>query len=202
MSRNNSLPVVIFVALVLGVFPLHCIGNPTSEHKMAGMAHASGTLSPAVLGSVSFQTSCKPGVKEEFSRAVALLHSFWLDEAEKTFKAVAMRDPDCAMAQWGAAMSYFNQVNGGPTAAGVAAANKALAKADLAREMDPREEAYIHALHSFFDGYTEKDFQTHAEQYADAMSQVALAYSNDLEAQVFCALALINSEREYQKFCV
>jgi hypothetical protein len=192
--RDYTLQVLSLTLLVLGALPLHCIGNPIAEHSMAEMAHASGTLSPAVLGSVSFQTSCKPRVKEEFNRAVALLHSFWLDEAERTFRAVTMRDPDCAMAQWGVAMSDFNQVNGGPTSAGVAAANRALAKADAAREKDAREAAYIHALHSFFDGYAEKDFQNYAERYADAMSQVAAAYPNDLEAQVFYSLALINSE--------
>jgi tetratricopeptide (TPR) repeat protein len=194
MIRNYPSPLVTVVILVLGALPLHCIGNPISEHNMAEMAHMSGALTPAMLGSVSFQTSCKQQVREEFNRAVALLHSFWLDEAEKTFKSVAMRDPDCAMAQWGVAMTNFNQVNGGPTAKGVAAANQALAKADAAREKDPREAAYIGALHSFFDGYAEKDFQIYAERYAGAMAQVAAAYPDDLEAQVLYALALINSE--------
>jgi hypothetical protein len=173
---------------------LRSIGNPTSEHDMAGMAHASGALTPAMLGSVSFQTSCRPQFKEKFNRVVALLHSFWLDEAERTFKAVAISDPDCAMAQWGVAMTNFNQVNGGPTPAGVVAAKQALAKADVAREKDGREAVYIGALHNFFDGYVEKDFQTYAEQNAGAMAKVAAAYPNDLEAQVFYALALINSE--------
>ena len=161
---------------------------------MAGMRHAPGALTPAVLGSVSFQTSCKPQVRKEFNRAVALLHSFWLDEAERAFRGVAVRDPDCAMAQWGVAMTNFNQVNGGPTLAGVAAANQALAKAGVAGEKDASEAAYISALHSFFDGYAENDYQIYAERYAGAMSQVAAAYPNDLEAQVFYALALINSE--------
>ena len=161
---------------------------------MAGMAHGTGALTPAVLGSVSFPTSCKPRVSKEFNRAVALLHSFWLDAAEKTFSAVAKRDPDCAMAYWGVAMSDFNQVNGGPTAGGVAAAKQALGKADAVREKDAREAAYIRALHSFFDGYAENDFQTYAERYAGEMAQVEAAYPNDLEAQVFYALALINSE--------
>lgn len=161
---------------------------------MAGMAHASAELTPAMLGSVTFQTSCKPQVKQQFNRAVALLHSFWLDEAERVFKAVAKRDPDCAMAQWGVAMTNFNQVNGGPTAAGVAAAIQALARADVAREKDSREAAFVRALHRFFEGYAEKDFQDYAERYAGAMAQVAAAYPSDLEAQIFYALALINSE--------
>jgi hypothetical protein len=193
VMRDYSSQVLSLTFLILGALPIDCIANPIAEHNMTEMAHVSGTLSPAVLGSVSFQTSCKPRVKEEFNRAVALLHSFWLDEAERTFKAVAMRDHGCAMAQWGVAMTNFNQVNGGPTLAGVAAANQALVKADGAREKDAQEAAYIRALHSFFDEYAKKDFQTYAERYAGAMSQVAAAYPNDLEAQVFYALALINS---------
>jgi tetratricopeptide (TPR) repeat protein len=195
MIRNYASPLAVLLILLLCAFPLHCIGNPIAEHNMAEMDHASGALTPAVLGSVSFETSCKRRVKQELNRAVALLHSFWLDEAERTFKAVAKRDPDCAMAQWGVAMTNFNQVNGGPTSAGVAAAHQALAKAGAAREKDPREAAYIGALHSFFDGFTEKDFQIYAARYADAMARVAAAYPGDLEAQIFHALALINSEQ-------
>lgn len=157
-------------------------------------AHGAGQLTPQMLGAVSFQTSCQSQVRAQFNRGVALLHSFWLDEAEKTFRAVAARDPACAMAQWGVAMTLFNQVNGGPTAAGIVAANRALKLADAAREQDARERAYIHALHQFFDGFAGKDFQVFAARYADAMAQVAGAYPQDVEAQVFYALALINSE--------
>jgi tetratricopeptide (TPR) repeat protein len=149
---------------------------------------------PERLGAVSFENSCKPKVQSDFNRAVALLHSFWLDEAERTFMQVSIADPDCAMAFWGVAMADFNQVNGGPTAGGVIRASQALARADDAREKDPRETAYIHALHAFFDGYTEKDSDARAKQYTDAMEEVSSRYPNDMEAQVFYALALINSD--------
>jgi hypothetical protein len=76
--------------------------------------HAEKMPVGARLGTVSFETSCRPRVQADFNRAVALLHSFWLDEAERTFMKVAGADPDCAMAYWGVAMADFNQVNGGP----------------------------------------------------------------------------------------
>jgi len=148
----------------------------------------------AKLGAVSFEISCKPQVQADFNRAVALLHSFWLDEAERTFMQLSIADPDCAMAFWGVAMADFNEVNGGPTADGVIRATQALARADEASEKDPREAAYIHALHLFFDGYTEKDPDVYARRYTDAMEEVATRYPNDTEAQVFYALALINSD--------
>jgi hypothetical protein len=53
----------------------------------------------AKLGAVSFPVpSCSAGVQKPFERGVALLHSFWYEEAEKQFKGVAAQDPHCAMA--------------------------------------------------------------------------------------------------------
>lgn len=44
--------------------------------------------SPAELGRVDFPTSCNPGVGPAFITGVALLHSFWFSEGEKTFKEI------------------------------------------------------------------------------------------------------------------
>lgn len=151
-------------------------------------------LAPEQLGTVSFENSCLPAVQADFNRGVALLHSFWLDEAENTFKKVVAADPDCAMAEWGIAMADFNEVNGGPTAGGAVWAHIALAKADTARERTPREAAYIHALHSFFDGYQENDADRLAQRYTEAMERLAKEYPKDMEAQIFYALALLNSD--------
>jgi tetratricopeptide (TPR) repeat protein len=151
-------------------------------------------LAPEQLGAVSFANSCEREVQADFNRGVALLHSFWLDEAERMFRKVAATDPDCAMADWGIAMADFNEVNGGPTLGGVVWARLALAQADQAREKDPREAAYIRALHRFFDGYATKDSDVYAKQYSDAMQALAADYPTDIEAQIFYALALINSD--------
>src|ERR1051326_7947013 len=57
------------------------------------------------LGAVHFDVSCNPAAQQRFTRAVAILHSFWYEEAEKAFNGVAEADPNCAMAWWGVAMS-------------------------------------------------------------------------------------------------
>jgi hypothetical protein len=82
----------------------------------SGYAHEHSDPMPtdAKLGTVYFEISCQPQAKADFNRAVALLHSFWLNEAERTFMEVSIADPDCAMALWGVAMADFNEVDGGP----------------------------------------------------------------------------------------
>ena len=62
------------------------------------------------LGTVHFRVSCAAGVQKPFERGVALLHSFWYEEAEKKFAQIAKDDPRCAMAQWGLAMSQWHQL--------------------------------------------------------------------------------------------
>src|SRR5262249_17856562 len=62
---------------------------------------------PEKLGKVHFPVSCSAAAQEQFDRAVALLHSFWLDEADRAFAAIARADSGCAMAYWGTAMTLF-----------------------------------------------------------------------------------------------
>ena len=158
---------------------------------MVGMTNMPGTEQ---LGTVSFENSCKPSVKADFNRAVALLHSFWLDEAERTFEKVAAADPDCAIAYWGEAITNLHQINGEPSAADLAAGRTALAKADMAREQSPREADYIKAIHHFYDGYEPKDYFAYAGRYADAMGALSAAHPADLEAKLFYALALLEAD--------
>jgi hypothetical protein len=59
------------------------------------------------LGKVHFPVSCSAAGQEQFDRAVALLHSFWLDESAKAFAVITQADSDCAMAYWGTAMTLL-----------------------------------------------------------------------------------------------
>ena len=59
------------------------------------------------VGEVGFPVSCSAEAQQQFTRAVALLHSFWYEEAVKAFTGVAETDPSCAMAYWGVAMSNW-----------------------------------------------------------------------------------------------
>ena len=157
--------------------------------------HTADPLTPGQLGAVSFQTSCKAQVKAELNRGVALLHSFWHDEANHAFEKVAAEDPECAMAYWGQAMAAFHLYSSTPSPADLAAGQQALAKGDSARETSARESAYLHALHLLYDGYQPTDDSgANARRYSDTMRTLSANYPQDLEAKAFYALALLASD--------
>jgi hypothetical protein len=80
-----------FSLLVLSCLVAAAPAFADEEHQ-----HPAGD--PEKLGSVSFPTSCAPAVQKQFQRGVAMMHSFWYEEAERTFNQVAQADPGCAMA--------------------------------------------------------------------------------------------------------
>ncbi len=78
--------------------------------------HHHEDLTTTQLGTVTFPVSCAPDVQKPFERGVALLHSFWYEEAEKEFQQIAIDDPHCVMAHWGVAMSLWHQLWNNPDA--------------------------------------------------------------------------------------
>lgn len=153
--------------------------------------HATDAPTNAELGAVTFEISCHPKVAANFNRGVALLHSFWHEEARHTFENVAAADPDCAMAYWGQAMALFHLYSSTPSADDLTAASQALAKADAAKEKNPREAAYVRALHALFEGYDPANNTVYARRFAEAMSRVVASYPRDIDAKAFQALALL-----------
>ena len=145
-----------------------------------------------VFGKVHFPISCRPELQPAFDRAVAQLHSFAYAPAAQAFADVGAKDPACAMAQWGVAMSYFHVIWGPPTpqefAAGKAAAEKAVALA--AAGATPRERDYVGAIAAYYAG----DNVPHAARVAafdTAMAGVAQRNPDDHEAAIFHALAIL-----------
>ena len=150
-------------------------------------------LTAAQLGTVNFPISCTPRVQEPFRRGVALLHSFWYEEAEREFQQIAKDDPHCAMAHWGVAMSLWHQLWNNPDAKVIA---RGADEVHQAKTTDgpatPREKAYIAAIAAF---YSKKlNHEARAQAYSDAMKKVFETYPDDHEAAAFYALSLLASE--------
>ncbi len=147
---------------------------------------------PEKLGKVSFPTSCTPAVQEQFDRGVALLHSFAYTAAENAFKAIAESDPHCAIAHWGIAMTHFHQLWDPPIApAAIPIGQAEIRAAKQIGAAQARERGFIDALGLIYDDARATPYVKRVANYERAMSGLAAANGQDVESQVFYALALL-----------
>jgi tetratricopeptide (TPR) repeat protein len=145
------------------------------------------------LGAVSFDTSCAPAVQSQFERGVALLHSFEYEVADAQFEEVATKDPRCAMAYWGQAMTFYHELWDRPSKADLAKGAELLAKARSLKPPTARERDYIQALSVFYSDTDKLDHNQRADAYATAMKGVHERNPGDNEAAIFYALSLLAS---------
>src|SRR5215467_2394159 len=131
--------------------------------SFADEGHHHEDLTAAQLGTVNFPVSCAATEQKPFERGVALLHSFWYEEAEKQFAAIAKDDPKCAMAHWGIAMSLWHQLWDHPDDATL---KRGLQEVDKAQSLHPptqRERDYIAAIGDFYAQPGKREYQQRAD---------------------------------------
>jgi len=160
----------------------------------ADEGHHHEELTQDQLGTVHFPVSCTPEAQKTFEKGVALLHSFWYEEAEKTFLDAEQQDPKCAMAHWGEAMSLWHQLWDQPKEDTIRRASAELKQADKAKVGTVRERDYIKALQAFYSKNKKLDHEARARAYSAAMEKVYKKYPDDHEAAAFYALSLLASE--------
>lgn len=152
--------------------------------------HAGHQAPAGAVGQVAFANSCAPAAQPDFARGVALLHSFWFPAAITAFDAALGKDPACAMAWWGKAMSHW----GNPYAPGrpPAALTAGLEASRRARALDatPRERAFISAVSALYDDHATRPNRERTLAYERAMAELSAAHPDDSEAAIFYALAL------------
>ena len=143
------------------------------------------------LGEVNFPISCSTQAQAQFNRGVALLHSFFFPETVKAFSAIAEKEPSCAMAYWGVAISQRPNPLVGPFAGDVLKAGwEAVEKGRAATHKTERESEWIEALGAFYKDYATVPQRTRTGSYEAAMARLVARYPDDSEAAIFYALAL------------
>ncbi len=161
--------------------------------------HHHEDLTETQLGTVHFPVSCVDSVQKPFARGVALLHSFWYEEAEKEFLDIAKDDPHCAMAHWGIAMSLWHQLWDNPDEKVLARGRSEVKTGEkLSKRATPRERAYLAATSAFYKPKNLKHADR-AKAYSDAMKKIYDSYPDDHEAATFYGLSLIASEPDDDK---
>jgi predicted Zn-dependent protease len=188
----NRLRWLLLFSLLCTFTALAAVANDDDQDKDH---HHHEDLTVTQLGTVHFPISCAASVQKPFERGVALLHSFWYEEAEKEFLDIAKDDPHCAMAHWGIAMSIWHQLWNEPDAKVIARGlEETNTAAKLEAKATPREQAYIAAVAAFYNNSQKSDNAARAQAYSDAMKKVYVSYPDDHEAAVFYALSLLASE--------
>jgi hypothetical protein len=186
---NSALRVSVFLCLFAFILNFSAVADDEPGHQ-----HHED-LTEVQLGTVHFPISCAPAEQKPFQRGVALLHSFWYEEAEKEFLQIAKDDPACAMARWGVAMSIWHQLWNQPDAKVIARGlGESEAAAQAKGKTTAREQAYIAAIHAFYGDSARLDHEARAKAYSEAMKKVYESYPDDHEAAVFYALSLLASE--------
>ena len=172
-------------AAVLAAFLCHApLAGAQEAHQ-----HAHGNTEE--LGRVNFPVTCTPQARRQLNRAVAWLHSFEYEEAEKVFTEVAATDPRCGMAHWGIAMSNYHPIWAPPSVAELKKGLNAIEKAKSVGARTERELDYIAAIEFFYKDSDKLDHRTRALAYGEAMERLYRRYPSDSEAGVFYALTLI-----------
>jgi Flp pilus assembly protein TadD len=136
------------------------------------------------IGDASMTITTKSGPAQEyFNQGLRLLHCFWDFEAYRAFKEAARQDPEAAMAYWGEfeALRMHGLV--------VDDMRDALNKAkSLMAKASEHEQFYIRAAEH------EEDWDKSGEPaaYRHEMEYLIDRYPDDIDAQAFLALALMN----------
>jgi hypothetical protein len=142
------------------------------------------------LGRAHMQTSCSPAVSIDFDSALALLHNFWYARAFERFDQVAKRDPDCAIAYWGAAMTYNHPFWDPPSQADETAAWALVQKGLTARKTSARENLYLAAVAALYKDAGAGTKSVRDENYREAMAAVYAEYP-DNETKLFYGLSIL-----------
>jgi peroxiredoxin len=188
----------VCVPIVLVTFIVSAQTNPAEVYKQGhshqGDAFDSGPRQKPWrmdgIGKVHFPITTKNAeVQEWFDQGVALLHSFWFYEAERSFRWCLKLEPGNPMAYWGLARS-----SNGERADDFI--REALKRKDQVTE---RERLYIEAAAAAMlpDPLREPpdDYQERSRKSKQILETLCVKYPDDMEARAFLALESIGGDR-------
>ena len=139
------------------------------------------------LGDLTFPVAGgSPEARRHFQRGILALHSFWYDEATRSFQAAIDADRTFSMAYWGLAMSQAKILWGDDR---IGAARAILARLPRPDLLPPREKAWLAAARALF---ASGEVLGNRRAFAAAMEKVHAGFPDD-ESATFLALALLGT---------
>src|SRR6267378_2713284 len=172
----------------------HLIAVLAASFTVAAFAHEEDAgRATQKIGKVKFANSCNAQMQAKVQRGVAMLHSFWWPEGERSFQEIAAEDPGCAaIAAWGfASIMMYNPFVGVVPPNVVPRAQGAIAKGRELGAKSEREKDYLEAVAAYWEDYANRNERQRAVARSKAYQALAAKYPKDDEAQIFNALYLV-----------
>jgi hypothetical protein len=156
-------------------------------------AESNGKIpAPAVqLGEVNFSTSCSAEARPVIETGVALLHSFQYQQADQTFSDAVKRDPKCAMAYWGKAMSRYQQLWEFPSGKALKLGAQDIQRAQALGASTERERGYIGAAAAFYLADAKLNESQRVQAFSSTLADLRKQLPDDVNAAAFYALSLL-----------
>jgi len=171
---------------------LLCLSANAQDHTMHPQSHPVTLVSG--LSDLHHPVSThNPQAQQFFDQGLRFIYAFNHDEAARSFQHAAELDPKLAMAYWGVAEAVGPNYNDPADPDRYKRAHDAVQKAvDLSAGASPSEQAYIQAMAKRFPADPNSDLKKAAEEYHDAMRQVAAQFPDDLDAATLFAESGMN----------
>jgi tetratricopeptide (TPR) repeat protein len=176
-------------------------GASTKAPQASAVADAAPALSgaEAQYGLVHFPASCTPSAQAQLDLGVSQLHSFFFPETVETFTRIIGSEPGCAMAYWGLAFAQMPNPLVPPfDPAALKRASDAVEKGKSLASTQ-REKDWLAAAEPLYREAEAVDQLERTRRYATAMEALASRCPDDAEAQIFFALALLQSEDPHDR---
>ncbi len=142
------------------------------------------------LGTVHFPISCSSRAQADFDRAMALLHHMTYPQARAAFGKVAEREPRCAMAHWGVAMTLFQPLwPTRPSPDDIRRGREEIRQGRALGRPTEREQLFLEAGAAFFREPDSTDYWERIRGWQQAMERGHAEFPQDAEVAVWLALA-------------
>ena len=161
--------------LVAVLLAMTLAGSLAAQDHSAHAAAAKPATMMTGMGDLHHPVSTKNADAQAFfDQGLRLIYAFNHDEAARSFQRAADLDPKLAMAYWGIAEAVGPNYNDPASEERFKQAHEAIQKAvDLSAGASPAEQDYINAMAKRFPADPKADLRKAAEEYHDAMREVA-----------------------------
>lgn len=190
MRRSKRFPKFLHETIIVAMTLVSTLCWAIENHEHPYIVPETG------LGEAHLSISCSKDSSKIFDTGLVLLHNFWYSRALNIFKKITDKEPECAIAYWGAAMTFNHPFWDAPTPSDRRIAQNFIAKGMLAKVTSEKEKSLLDAARLLFDGDTERNSRD--EKYNEAMGRIYSKFPEN-EMKLFFALSIMGTIKEGTK---